>query len=193
MEKIETVPIDYVYDSAQRGHLAIEELRGVHEYSDLIYQLVQRDIVTRYKRSFLGVAWTLLNPLGMMLVMTIVFSQLFHSVIGYPAYILSGLIAWTFFSQSTTSSLQQTIWGSTLLHRIYIPRTIFVIAAIGTGLVNLIFSFIPLVAIMFITAIPLQWSIVLLPIAILLLACFSLGIGLLLAAITMYFPDTAEM
>lgn len=184
---------DYAYDSAQRGPLAVEELCGVLEYADLIYQLVQRDIVARYKRSVLGVAWTLLNPLGMMLVMTIVFSQLFHSVIGYPTYLLSGLIAWTFFSQSTSSSLQQTVWGSALLHRIYIPRTTFVIAAIGTGLVNLLLSFIPLVVIMFLTGISLRWSAIILPVGILLLACFSLGMGLLLSAITMYFPDTADM
>ena len=193
MKKVETISKGYAYDNTRRGPIAVEELHGVFEYSDLIYQLVQRDIVARYKRSFLGVAWTLLNPLGMMLVMTIVFSQLFHSVIGYPTYILTGLIAWTFFSQSTSSSLQQTVWGSALLHRIYVPRTIFVIAAIGTGLVNLILSFIPLVVIMFITAIPLRGSIVFLPVAILLLASFSLGIGLLLSTITMYFPDTAEM
>lgn len=193
MKKMEADLQIYAYDSARRGPLAIEELRGVLEYRDLIYQIIQRDIVARYKRSFLGIIWTLLTPLGMMLVMTIVFSQLFHNVQGYPSYILSGLIAWTFFSQATYSSLQQTLWGSALLHRIYIPRTVFVISAIGTGLVNLILSFIPLIVIMFITAIPLRWSVILLPISILLLAFFSLGIGLLLSAITMYFPDTAEM
>ncbi len=193
VEQMELAPDDYAYDSAQRGPLAVEELRGVLEYADLICQLVQRDIVARYKRSILGVAWTLLNPLGMMLVMTIVFSQLFHSVISYPTYLLSGLIAWTFFSQSTSSSLQQTVWGSALLHRIYIPRTTFVIAAIATGLVNLILSFIPLLVIMFLTGTPLRWSVIVVPVGILLLACFSLGIGLLLSAITMYFPDTADM
>ena len=114
-----------IYDSARRGSLALEELRGAFRYRDLIYQLVQRDIIARYKRSVLGIAWTLLNPLGMMVILTIVFSQLFNSVKGYPIYLLCGLLAWTFFAQTTTSSMQQMVWGSALLHRIYMPRTVF--------------------------------------------------------------------
>lgn len=182
-----------IYDNTTRGSLALEELCGVFQYRDLIYQLIQRDIVARYKRSILGIAWTLLNPLGTMLVMTIVFSQLFHTVKGYPVYILSGLLAWTFFSQTTNSSMQQMVWGSALLHRIYMPRAVFAVSSIGTGLVNLILSFIPLTIIMFITETPLRWSLLFLPIAIFLLAIFSLGIGLLLSTIAIYFPDAAEM
>ena len=91
---------------------ALEELRGVIQYRDLIYQLVRRDIVSRYKRSVLGIAWTMLQPLGMMVILTIVFSNLFHnSIKGYPSYILSGLIAWTFFSQTTTAAINQIVWG----------------------------------------------------------------------------------
>ena len=186
-------PTDQIYDSTRRGFLALEELRGVFQYRDLIYQLIQRDIVARYKRSVLGIAWTMFNPLGMMLVMTVVFSQLFQSVKGYPTYFLSGLLAWNFFAQTTNSSMQQMVWGSALLHRIYMPRTVFAISSIGTGLVNLILSFIPLVIIMFITAIPLHWSLLFLPVAIVLLATFSLGVGLLLSSIAVYFPDAAEM
>jgi len=193
MENMKVAPKDQIYDSSRRGSLALEELRGVFQYRDLIYQLVQRDIVARYKRSVLGIAWTMLNPLGMMLVMTVVFSQLFQSVKGYPTYFLSGLLAWNFFAQTTNSSMQQMVWGSALLHRIYMPRTVFAISSIGTGLVNLILSFIPLVIIMFITAIPLHWSLLFLPVAIVLLATFSLGVGLLLSSIAVYFPDAAEM
>src|SRR5262245_36997544 len=112
-----------IYDSAKRGSSALEELRSIFQYRDLVYQLVRRDIVTRYKRSILGIAWTMLQPLGMMIVMTLVFSNLFQSIKGYPAYILSGLVSWTFFSQTTTAAIHQIVWGGTLLHRIYLPRT----------------------------------------------------------------------
>lgn len=193
MENKQSTNKNHIFDSTQRGYLAIEELRGVFQYRDLIYQLVQRDIVARYKRSVLGIAWTMLNPLGMMLVMTIIFSQLFQNVKGYPTYLLSGLLAWTFFAQTTSSSMQQIVWGSALLHRIYIPRTVFSVSSIGTGLVNLILSFVPLIIIMFVTAIPLHWSVLFLPVSIFLLATFSLGVGLLLSIITVYFPDAAEM
>ncbi len=182
-----------IYDSARRGNSALEELRGVFQYRDLIFQLVRRDIVARYKRSVLGVAWTMLQPLGMMVVMTLVFSRLFHQIQGYPAYVLSGLITWTFFSQTTTASIQQMVWGGALLNRIYLPRTSFSISAIGTGLVNLAISIIPLVVIVLVLRLPLTVNILFIPISMLLLASFALGVGLLLSTLAVNFPDVSEM
>jgi len=182
-----------IYDSARRGSPALEEIRGIFQYRDLIYQLIRRDIVTRYKRSVLGIAWTMLQPLGMMVVMTIVFSSLFQSVRGYPSYVLSGLVAWTFFSQTTTAAIHQIVWGGTLLHRIYLPRTSFAVSAIGTGIINLTFSLVPLIAIMFITGMPIRWSMFFIPVAMILLAAFALGVGLILSTLAIYFPDVTEM
>ena len=182
-----------IYDSARRGNSALEELRGVFQYRDLIFQLIRRDIVARYKRSVLGVAWTMLQPLGMMVVMTLVFSRLFHQIQGYPAYVLSGLITWTFFSQTTTASIQQMVWGGALLNRIYLPRTSFSISAIGTGLVNLAISIIPLVVIVLVLRLPLTVNILFIPISMLLLASFALGVGLLLSTLAVNFPDVSEM
>lgn len=109
------------YDSAEQRVPALEELREVRRYKYLLLQLTRRDILARYKRSVLGVAWTMLNPLGMMLVMTIVFSQLFKSVESYPAYVLGGLIAWNFFSQGTNAAMVGVVWGGNLIQRIYVP------------------------------------------------------------------------
>ncbi len=182
-----------IYDSSRRGNSALEELRGIFQYRDLIVQLVHRDVVARYKRSVLGVAWTMLQPLGMMVVMTLVFSRLFHQVEGYPAYVLSGLIAWTFFSQTTTAAIHQMVWGGALLNRIYLPRTSFSISAIGTGLVNLALSIVPLIALVLILHLPLTINILFIPISMLLLACFALGVGLLLSTLAVNFPDVSEM
>lgn len=182
-----------IYDSAKRVSPSLEELAGIIQYRDLIFQLVRRDIVTRYKRSALGIAWTMLQPLGMMVIMTIVFSNLFRSVPGYPAYILSGLISWNFFSQTTTSAIHQVVWGGTLFRRIYIPRTSFAISAISTGLVNLAISLVPLLVIMLVTGRALHWSLLFIPISMLLLSAFALGIGLILSAMAVYFPDVVEM
>jgi len=182
-----------IYDSLKRGPIALEELRGLVQYRDLIYQLVRRDVVSRYKRSALGIAWTMLHPIGMMVVLTVVFSQLFHNVEGYPVYVLSGLVAWTFFSQTTSAAMTEMVWGSTLLQRIYLPRTVFVVSAIGTGLVNLTISIVPLVLLVLIVDLPLRWTVAFLPVSILLLAAFCLGIGLLFSAWAIYFPDVAEM
>lgn len=185
--------VEYTYDSQKRKSPALEELIDIIKYRDLIFQLVRRDMVARYKRSMLGIAWTMLQPLGMMIVLTLVFSQLFNSVDGYPAYVLGGLMPWLFFAQTTTSAIQQSVWGGTLMRRIYVPYTAFPAAAIGTGVVNLLLSVIPLLIMMLIVGRPIRWTILFLPIPVVLLAAFALGVGLLLSSLAVRFPDIAEM
>ena len=186
---------DLYYDSASRGSPPLEELHEVIHYRNLILQLTRRDVMTRYKRSVLGIAWTMLNPLGMMVVLTIAFSHIFRfeTEYGYPSYVLSGLLAWNFFSQTTTAAMVNLVWGGGLLHRIYIPRTSFALAAIATGLVNLTLALIPLILINAITGVPIRLTILFLPIPMLLLASFALGIGLLISTFAVYYPDVAEM
>ena len=181
------------FDSAEQRVPALEELREVNRYRYLLLQLTRRDILARYKRSVLGVGWTMLNPLGIMLVMTVVFSQLFKSVEAYPAYILSGLIAWNFFSQGTNAAMVGVAWGGSLIQRIYLPRTSFAISAVLTALVNLVLSIVPLLVVMLITRTQITWAILFLPISILILTGFTLGIGLILSTIAVYFPDVTEM
>jgi homopolymeric O-antigen transport system permease protein len=181
------------YDSSIHKVPALEEIREIGRYKYLILQLTRRDILARYKRSFLGVAWTMLNPLGMMVVLSIVFSQLFSTVESYPAYILSGLIAWNFFAQGTNAAMSGLVWGGSLIQRIYIPRTSFGVSAIGTALVNLLLSLVPLLLVMLVTRTPINLAIFFLPISIISLACFALGIGLILSTMAVYFPDVAEM
>jgi ABC-2 type transport system permease protein len=191
LQSLETV--EFTYDSQNRKSPAFEELVDIIQYRDLIYQLVRRDLVARYKRSLLGIAWTMLQPLGMMIVLTIVFSQLFSKVDGYAAYVLGGLMPWIFFSQTTTAAIQQSAWGETLMRRIYVPYTAFPAAAIGTGVVNLLLSVIPLLGMMLVVGRPIRWTILFLPIPIVLLAAFALGVGLLLSSLAVRFPDIAEM
>jgi len=183
-----------VYDSSERGFFALDELREVIRYRNLILQLTRRDIVARYKRSVLGIAWTMLNPLGMMLVLTVAFSQILRfDIPGYPAFVLSGLIAWNFFSQTTTAAMVNLVWGGALLRRIYIPRSAFALAAMGTGVVNVLLSLVPLLVIMLVVGRPIHLSLIFLPVPLLLLLMFSLGFGLIISTWAIYFPDVAEM
>jgi ABC-2 type transport system permease protein len=192
-KKISSENINY-YDSAQHGLTPLIEVKEAWRYRDLILFLVRRDITARYKRSVLGIAWTMLNPLGMMIVLSVVFSQVFRSTtVGYPAYVLSGLVAWTFFAQTSSSAINALVWGGDLLQRIYIPRSTFAISAIGTGLVNWLLSLIPLFGVMVVIGIPLQPSILMAPLAMLLMALFSLGLGLLISTIGIFFADVVEM
>jgi lipopolysaccharide transport system permease protein len=185
--------MEFTYDSQNRKHPAVEELLDVLAYRDLVQQLIRRDIIARYKRSILGVAWTMLQPLGMMVVMAVVFSTLFSHVEGYVVYVLSGFIAWTFFAQTTTAAITHIIWGGALIKRIYIPMTSFSISSIGTGLINLLLSLIPLLLIMMVVRRPITWAFLFIPISILMLAAFALGVSLILSTLAVYFPDVKEM
>ncbi|MCG6964464.1 MAG: glycosyltransferase [Acidobacteria bacterium] len=183
-----------VYDSdVSRGFMR-DTIDETLRYRDLLRLLVTTNIKTRYKRSFLGVAWTLLNPLLMMTVMTLAFSALFrYSVPHYPVYVLSGLLFWTFFQQSTTQSMTSLVWGSSLLNKVYLPASVFPLSAIGTGLVNLVLSLAPLLLIMIALKQPFTWALLFVPCAVLLLALFSLGLGLLVSSLAVFFADVVDM
>lgn len=182
------------YDSALAGNSALSELKELFRYRDLLWQLVARNIKTRYKRSVLGILWTMLNPLLMMLVLTFVFSGIFrfHQQ-HYAAYALSGLALWNFFAQTTTGAMSELVWGGSLMHRIYLPRTIFAVTALGTSLINLLLSLIPLFLIMLITGVPMRPALMILPLPILLTAMFALGVALVLSRVAAYFADVIEM
>lgn len=182
------------YDSDSIRSPEIQELRELWRYRDLLQLLVSNSIKTRYKRSALGVLWTLLNPLLTTIVLTVALSQLFRFRIeNYPVYLLSGLIAWNFFSQTVTQVMSTLIWGSRLMKRIYVPRTVFPISVVGNGLVNLTLALIPLLVIMLFVHQPLRWTLLLLPLAMLVLSMFTTGLSLLLATLAVYFVDLVEM
>jgi ABC-2 type transport system permease protein len=183
-----------LYDSSRRPPAPLEELTAVWRYRDLIAQLVARDVKMRYKRSVLGVAWTMLNPLLTMLVMTFVFSHLFRFEIdNFPVYLLSAVICWNFFAQSTTSAMYQLVSGGSLLRRIYLPRATFALSAVGTGLVNLALAVVPLIAIMLITGTKFGPGTLWLFAAVIPLVAFALGIALLISSLSVSFPDVIEM
>lgn len=182
-----------IYDSAAHKWAFLRELRELLRYRNLVVQMVRRDIVIRYKRSILGIAWTMLNPLGTTLILTIVFSQVFDVQGSYAAYVISGLMPWTFFAQTTSACMTNLIWGGGLLKRIYIPRTVFSVSSIGTGLINFLLSLVPLFVVLCFSGILPAPSVLLLPIPILFLVMFSLGLGLLLSTFAIYFADVIEM
>jgi ABC-type polysaccharide/polyol phosphate export permease len=184
-----------IYDSAALISPAIDELHEALKYRELIVQLTRRDILTRYKRSVLGIAWTMLNPLGMMLVLTFAFSQIFRFEMerSYSIYVLSGLITWNFLSQTTTACMNSLVWGGGLFQRIYMPRSTFAISSMVTGTINWFFALVPLMAIMLFTEGAIPWTVLTVPLSMLLTFAFSLGVGLFLSAIGIYFPDVVEM
>ena len=162
------------------------------QYKDLLYNLVSRDIKVRYRKSFLGMLWTVLNPLLMMIVMTIVFSTLFKSTIdNFPVYFLAGNLIFTLNSEITNNCTYAIIGNASLLKKVYIPKYLFPLSKAGSALVNLMFSLIAMFLVLIILRVPFLPTLLLLPIPIAYAFIFSLGLGLLLSAVTVYFRDIA--
>lgn len=183
-----------IYDSAERRLAFIDEGRELLRYRDLLWQLIARNIKTRYKRSVLGIIWTMIHPIMMMIVLTLAFSHVWQVKLpDFSVYVLSGLLLWNFFSQTTNSAMSELLWGGSLLNKIYVPRGIFAATALGTGLVNLVLSLPALLIIMLIDGVPLRMSLFFLPVSILLVSMFTLGVGLLLSTLVIFFADVYEM
>lgn len=136
--------------------------------------------------------WTVLNPLLMMIVMTIVFSTLFKSTIdNFPVYFLAGNLIFTLNSEITNNCTYAIIGNASLLKKVYIPKYLFPLSKAGSALVNLMFSLIAMFLVMIILRVPFLPTLLLLPIPIAYAFIFSLGLGLLLSAVTVYFRDIA--
>ena len=181
------------YDSITDRATIVSEFRELFRYRDLLRLLVLRSIKTRYKRSVLGVGWTLLNPLITMAVLSFAFSHVLGPRIPrYPVYILVGLTAWNFFSQSTAYAMGTMVWGSGLLRNLYVPRTIFAVACVGNGIVNMLFALGPLVLIMLVMGQPFHPTWWFLPVAVSILAVFVLGISLLMSTLAVFFVDAVD-
>jgi ABC-2 type transport system permease protein len=179
-----------IFDSRRRPSSFVEEFASLVRYRDLISQLVSRSVKVRYKRSVLGVGWTMVNPLLTMVVLTLVFSGLFRFPSRtYALYALSGLLAWNFFAQTTTAAMSDLIWSGGLIGRVQLPKSVFAVAAAGTGLVNLALALVPYAVIALVLGQPPTANWLWLPLPIAALAMFSLGVGLTVSALAVYFPD----
>jgi ABC-2 type transport system permease protein len=166
-------------------------VRELWRFSEVLQELVKRDLKVRYKRSVLGIFWTMLNPLLMMVITTIVFSNLFKaSVTNFPIYVLSGYIVWTFFSQSTVAASSSILDSSGLTRKVYVPAALFPLACVTSAMVNLALTIVPLGLLMIVTGGTFTWSLLVLPISAVLLALFCFGLGLILASSAVFFRDT---
>ncbi|HYO15035.1 MAG TPA: ABC transporter permease [Thermoanaerobaculia bacterium] len=168
----------------------------LYRYRDLIRALVARELKVRYRRSAIGFAWTMLQPLLMMLVLQVVFSAIFSMRLPYGNYVvyaLAGLLFWNFFSQSILSSMNSLRSNAALLKKLPIPKEVFPLATVISGVINLVLALIPLLLILLVTGHPLTPALLFLPVAILLAAAFTLGAGLLLSPLAVFFSDTVEL
>ncbi|MBK8507416.1 MAG: ABC transporter permease [Candidatus Competibacteraceae bacterium] len=182
------------YDSDLRPPPFVDELVQLWRYRDLVLLLTGNILKNRYKRSLLGILWMLLNPLLQTIVLAIAFGALFQSALPhYPIYLLSGLLAWNFVTQTTQYAMGVMAGGGGLLKRIYIPRATYIVAVVGNGLVNSLVSILPLLLVMIVFQHPLGASWAFLPFSLLILTAFTLGLALLLSTASVFFTDSIDI
>jgi ABC-type polysaccharide/polyol phosphate export permease len=162
----------------------------LYKYRWLLEQLIARDLKKKYRKSILGYLWSVLNPLLMMIIMTIVFSKLFRFQIpNYPVYLLSGQLIFTFFGEATSIGMQGILANGAMIKKVYLPKYIFPFSSVLSSFTTLVFSLMALLIVMLATGTPFHWTIVLIPVALLYTLVFSIGIGILLSALLVFFRD----
>lgn len=160
------------------------------KHAFLLSQLVARDFKTRYKRSVLGVGWSLLHPLLTMGVQYVVFSALFRPAVeNYPLYLLAGVVCFSFFQESVSAALTAVVGNAGLITKVHVPPAVYPLSRASSSAVNLTLSLLPLLLLAAFTG-ALRPAAALLPAALGLLALFSLGVGLALACMMVFFRDT---
>ena len=164
------------------------------KFRPLLNELISRDIKIKYRKSVLGVLWTLLNPLLMMIVLSVVFSNLFRfDVENFPLYLLSGQIIFNFYNDATSTAMSAIVGNAALIKKVYVPKYLFVISRVFSSFINLMASFTALMLVMVATRAELHWSVLLSVVPLALFMLLSLGIGLILAALTVKFRDIMHL
>lgn len=164
------------------------------QYLPLLRELVVRDLKIKYRRSFLGYLWSLLNPLMMMTIMTIIFSYMFRfDIPNYPLYLICGQTMWSFFAESTNFAMHSVLGNGALIRKVYIPKYIFPISRVLSSFVTMSFSLIAIFVVLIFTGVPITWKIILIPIPLLLQLVFCMGVGMALSSMAVYFRDILHL
>ncbi len=180
----------YIYDAADPGRLW-RRLRELSQYGYLLQSLVVREVKAQYKNSALGILWSLLNPLGLMLVFTVVFSVLSGGAAPrqYPIFVLVGIIPWRFFSGSLMKTSVAITSNASLIKKVYFPRELLPVASLLSELVNFLFGFIVLVLFLYLFGLELTRYALWIPFILLIQMIFTLGLGFILSTLTTFYRD----
>jgi ABC-type polysaccharide/polyol phosphate export permease len=185
------------YDSdAARKPLATE-VANLWAHRGLMRLIVARDLTVRYKRSSLGVWWTLLNPLLTTVVMWIVFGNFFRFEIPgdtpYIVYLLSGILLITYFSQAVMASGSAIVNSAGILTKVYVPPEVFSVSAAIAATINFVISLVILLVVQVATGVGIPWTVIFVPIPIIAMLCLTAGLGMLIAAAAVHFFDVLDL
>jgi ABC-type polysaccharide/polyol phosphate export permease len=162
---------------------------AIWRYRELLRNLVVRDIKVRYKRSVIGFAWMMINPLISMIVFSIIFREIFNMERDYPLYVISALLFFNFFSLGSAQGLQSIVGASGLIRKVSVPKAIFPLASVLANLVNFGLSLVPLAVVMAFTGARVSVALLTLPLAVLALFLFIYGLSLVLTTLNVFYRD----
>lgn len=184
------------YDSDRRQAPIVQEIHDLYEFRGLLRLLIVRDLTLRYKRSVLGVWWTLLNPILTTTVMWIVFSNIFRFPTGevpFIVYLLSGILLITFFSQGLNNVAVSVVGSASILTKVYVPPVVFAVSAACAAAVNFLVSLVLLLGIQLATGTGVPLTALLIPLPALALLALVMGLGLVVSATAIRFADTLDL
>lgn len=163
---------------------------GLVRYQWLLQELIIRDLKIKYRRSVLGYLWSILNPLMLMGVLTVVFSTMFRfDIPNYPVYLLTGQLLFSFFSEATNMAMTSILNGASLIKKVYLPKYIFPVSRVLSSFTTMLFSLVALVIVMFVTDAEYHITVIMLPIVLFYLLIFSIGMSLVLSVMVVFFRD----
>ncbi len=163
------------------------------QYRELIRNLVVRDLKVRYRNSALGFLWSLLNPLAMMVVFTIVFTFMMpnNTIERFPVFVLCALLPWNFFRESVMGAISSIVASSSLIKKVYFPREALPISVVLSSLVNFLLALLVLFAMLVVFRVRLTIWATLLPLVVFTQLLFTLGLAFALSAANVRYRDTA--
>lgn len=169
----------------------LTQFRQLVQYRYALRNFVARELKVMYSNSALGVVWSLFAPLLMMLVFTVVFTFIMpNGIQKYPVFLLSGLLPWNFFNGAVLGAASAVVGNGHLVNRVYFPREILPLAVVLSNAINFLIALVMLFAFIGVFGIALTESVAWLPALVLVQLAFTVGLGLLLAAVNVYFRDT---
>jgi lipopolysaccharide transport system permease protein len=168
------------------------DLRELWRYRELLFFLTWRDIKVRYKQTVLGATWAILQPFATMVVFSLFFGRVAEMPTGgisYPLFVFAGLLPWFFFANAITSASQSVVGSQNLVTKVYFPRLIIPLGAVGASLVDFVVAFGMLLVMMAYFAVAPTWGLLMVPVLSFVLLIAATGMGTLLSALTVAYRD----
>lgn len=159
------------------------------KYHYLLFQLVKKDIKLKYRSSYMGVLWTLLEPLLTMMVLVLVFSKLYHNTKDFPVYILTGRLLYSFFANTTRTSLKSVRANASMIKKVYVPKYMYPCASVLSGYIQFLISLIVLAGVAVFCDITPTWHLLEAVFPLIIVLVLTMGAGLWLSTLAVFFRD----